>query len=70
MSYIVPAEQPKGCCTCPFGVCSFYYPLWTNQHTKGFYCQLTKEKRVLEMPLDEDEKADWCPLKELKGGDD
>lgn len=73
MPYIVPAELPKGCCICPFGRCSIYYPLWTNkhQHTKGFYCLLDEKKGVLEMELDEDEKAEWCPLKEVqKGGAD
>lgn len=70
MPYIVPAELPKGCCSCPFGVCSFYYPIWTNkyQHTKGFYCRLDKERRVLEMSLDEDLKAEWCPLREVQKG--
>ena len=70
MSYIVNAELPKGCCSCPFGRCSFYYPIWTNQHqhTKGFYCTLKPSAGVLEMELDEDKKADGCPLVEVKGG--
>ena len=70
MAYIVPAELPKGCCSCPFGRCSFYYPLWTtaHRHKKGFCCMLDDKRRVLEMNLDEDKKAEWCPLKEVKKG--
>ena len=71
MPYIVPAKLPKNCNSCPFCVTKFYHPFWSKNkpNTKGVYCSLDKQHKVLEMDIDEDLKACWCPLKEVKKND-
>lgn len=68
MAYIVPTEMPNGCSKCPFSLCVFYNPFWVGYkpNTKGYCCSIDNNKTVLEMHIDEDLKAEWCPLKEVE----
>lgn len=70
MSYIVPGEMPKSCSKCLFHCTKWYHPFWAaskKANTKGLYCQLDHERKILKLPLeDETTKAEWCPLKEVE----
>ena len=60
-------NKPKNCQECPFGVCKFSHPLWSNKNPgkKGYYCQKkAPDKRVVEeFDYDEPVHLSGCPLK-------
>lgn len=60
---------PKGCGDCPFHWCVYQHPFWCKEkpNRKGYSCQLDKQKRVLDLDInDEFTTANWCPLKPYK----
>jgi len=61
-------EEPKSCDGCMFYVLVWQHPFWSREkpNTKGFYCKLDIEGRVIGLHIDDMEfKAGWCPLKPL-----
>ena len=69
MAYLVPAELPKSCCTCPFGICKFSHPFFAREkpNRKGYVCAFDKTNKVIETHIDDfNTRAEWCPLKEVK----
>ena len=60
---------PKGCGDCPFHTCEYQHPFWCKEkpNRKGYACQLDKQRRVLDLDInDEFTTANWCPLKPYK----
>ncbi len=72
MSFIVPMKLPKSCANCLFSVLRYQHPFWSKGGpgkvgTKGYYCQCDKERRLIEMCIEDNTtKAEWCPLIEVK----